>query len=89
MSWYDSFIEISVTVKIDAMIKRHEQIVGKPFQSSHKGFLNTGLQQVRYIIAKSIKRSTTTESFNRTGQYMREKGGCDIERILAATAGAA
>ena len=79
----DSFMEVSVTEKINAMIKKHELNIGKPFQSSHKGFLNTGLQQVRHIIAKSIKRSTITESFNRTGQYMREKGGCDVEKILS------
>ena len=77
-----AFMEITVTDRIKAMIKDHESNIAHPFNSSHKGLLDVGLQQVRHILVNNIKRRTISESFHMTGQWNKVKGGCDLETIL-------
>ena len=64
------------------MTKDHESNIAHPFNSSHKGLLDFGLQQVRHILVNSIKRRTISESFHMAGQWNKVKGGCDWETIL-------
>ena len=64
------------------MTKDHESNIAHPFNSSHKGLLDVGLQQVRHILVNSIKRRTISESFHMAGQWNKVKGGCDWETIL-------
>ena len=78
----DSVQEFTMTETLKEMIKKHEAIVGKKMKGNHASAAVKGLQTALYSLQTTLRKDIIVESFEKTGQYDRVTGGCNIDTIL-------
>lgn len=64
------------------MIRKHDALTGKKFKPHHIKAFILGIQIVQHILQTTLRKDIVSDSFTITGQYEKQTGKCDVDRIL-------
>ena len=74
--------EAAMNTKLREVIRKHDALTEKKFKPHHIKAFILGIQIVQHILQTTLRKDIVSDSFTITGQYDKQTGKCDVDRIL-------